>query len=138
MRSATASEVVFFTRDPGGQPHLVASTLPITIPLRDGIAASITVAPGSRNGRDAQLVGREVALGGVRWMSHSASLATAGGDIVGGFAVLRPHDDALATLSAVRRSLFTAAGLGFVLALLAAWIAARSVTQPVRALASFS
>ncbi len=135
VRSATASEVVFFTRDPDGQPHLVASTLPITNTLRDGIAASIAV-PGSRGGRDGQLVGSEVALGGVRWISHSSSLATAGGDIVGGFAVLRPHDDALATLSAVRRSLFTAAGLGFVLALLAAWIAARSVTQPVRALAA--
>ncbi len=136
VRSATASEVVFFTRDPGGQAHVVASTLPITDPLRDGIAASIAVAPGSREGRDAQLVGSEVALGGIRWISHSASLATAGGDIVGGFAVLRPHDDALATLAAVRRSLFTAAGLGFLLALLAAWIAARSVTQPVRALAA--
>ena len=136
VRSATASEVVFYTRDPGGHPHLVASTLPITSPLRDGIAASIAVAPGSRSGRDAQLVGSEVALGGVRWISHSASLATAGGDIVGGFAVLRPHDDALATLAAVRRSLFIAAGLGFLLALLAAWIAARSVTQPVRALAA--
>ncbi|MEQ1691759.1 MAG: protein kinase [Gemmatimonas sp.] len=136
IRSATASEIVFFARDAGGNPQVVASTLPITADVRNGIAR--LVAPDVRTGLDAPMtrpLKRELTLAGVTWRSQSASWATAGGDVIGGFVVLRPLDGALATLAGVRRSLFTAGALGFVMALLAAWIAARSVTRPVRALA---
>lgn len=135
MRSATASDVVFFVRDRQAHAHLVAATLPMTDALRNGIAQLVAPASRAGVGGEALLLPRPMQLDDATWMSQSASLATAGGDVIGGFVVLRPRDDALATLAGVRRSLFTAGGFGFLLALLAAWIAARSVTQPVRALA---
>lgn len=137
IRSATNSEVVFYARDRAGAPHVVAASLPITDTLRRAVAA-LAARPSSSGGAastDARAPRQETELHGDTWMAQSASLATAGGDVVGGFVVLRPRDGALATLAGVRRSLVTAGALGFVLALLAAWIAARSVTRPVRALA---
>jgi serine/threonine-protein kinase len=56
-------------------------------------------------------------------------------EIVGGYVVMRPRDSDLSTLAGVRRSLVAAGALGFLMALLAAWLAARNVTRPVRALA---
>ena len=141
IRSATASELVFFVRDRTGAAHLAGSTLRVTPALREGIARIVAMKDdmtglddaGREARRDAR---REITIGDVVWMAQSASLATAGGDIVGGFLVMRPRDGALATLAGVRRSLIAAGALGFLLALLAAWFAARSVTRPVRALAN--
>lgn len=136
IRSATASELVFFVRDAQGAPHVVASTLPDTGTLDESVRllagqqtdARVSVAepPASR---------REATIHGVVWTAQASSLATAGGDVIGGFLVLRERDGALTTLAGVRRSLIAAGALGFVLALFAAWFAARSVTRPVRALA---
>ncbi len=136
IRSATASEVIFFVRDRDGEAHLVSSTLPVTAELRAAVtqlAPSVVAArPGAEPNRAAR---SDVTLGKISWIVQSASVATAGGELVGGYLVLRQRDDALATLTGVRQSLIIAGALGFVLALLAAWFAARGVTRPVRALA---
>lgn len=137
IRSATASEVVFYAIDRAGTAQVVTSTLPVTAALNTSIAefaspsplASPTLPSAARHrGLDAE-------IDGVRWMLQSAALTTSGGEIIGGYAVLRPHDDAMAALTGVRRSLYTAGALGLLLALVATWIAARYVTRPVRALA---
>lgn len=125
MRAATASEVVFFVRDTLNAPHIVSATVPIDDAWRRALDTLLTVP--SRG---------EVTVRNVTWIAQSASLTTAGGNAVGGFLVLRLRDDALTTLAGVRRSLIFAGALGFLLALGAAWIAARSVTRPVRALAT--
>lgn len=136
FRAAAASEVLFFARDRDGKPHLVASTLPSNAALRQGLSQLVTssVQAGATS---ASLNGpRELNMGDATWIAQAASLTTAGGEVIGGYVVLRPLDSALATLTGVRRSLFLAGLLGFLLALVAAWIAARSVTQPVRSLAA--
>lgn len=129
MRSATASELVFFVRDAAGRSHVLASTLPLTPAFRESASALATRSSSDPN------TSRDLVEGDVTWLAQSASLSTAGGDVIGGFLVLRPRDGALATLAGVRRSLFVAGALGFVLALAAAWFAARSVTRPIRTLA---
>ncbi|MBL0171472.1 MAG: HAMP domain-containing protein [Gemmatimonadaceae bacterium] len=137
IRSATASEIVFFARDRTGHPHVVASSLPSTDALRAAVSGLLGYSPGdSVAGNAPRPLRRELTLADATWTTQSASLATAGGEVIGGFVVMRPQDGALATLAGVRRSLFAAGALGFLLALLAAWIAARSVTRPVRALAA--
>ncbi len=136
IRSATASELVFFVRDAQGAPHVVASTLPDTGTLDESVrllAGQQTDARGTVAEPPASR--REATIHGVAWTAQASSLATAGGDVIGGFLVLRERDGALTTLAGVRRSLIAAGALGFVLALFAAWFAARSVTRPVRALA---
>lgn len=129
MRSATASELVFFVRDAAGRPHVLASTLPLTPAFRESATEL-----AARTAPDPNL-SRDLVDGDTTWLTQSASLSTAGGDVIGGFLVLRQRDGALATLSGVRRSLLAAGALGFLLALAAAWFAARSVTRPIRALA---
>jgi serine/threonine-protein kinase len=140
MKSATTSEIVFFVRDQAGAPHLTASTIPVSATLRSAVTQVLTAGVATPTGGTTPAAttppGHEITVGSSTWMAQSASLATAGGDVIGGFLVMRLRDDALATLAGVRRSLAIAAGLGFLLALLAAWLAARSVTRPVRALAN--
>jgi serine/threonine-protein kinase len=75
-----------------------------------------------------------VRVRGAEYFAQAGTLTTAGGDAIGGFAVLRARDAELPSISGVRRSLVIAGSLGFVLALLSAYFAARHVTRPVRAL----
>lgn len=128
LRAATASDVVFYVVDRAGAPHVVVSTLPQTSEIASAMASLL---PGPMPNAESQ---RDLAIGGTEWLSQSTALTTAGGEVVGGFLVLRPQDTALATLSGVRRSLAAAALFGFLLALLAGWLTARSVTRPVRVL----
>lgn len=134
IRSATASEVVFFARDRAGSAHVVAATRPVTRALSEAIGTLASAAARTDNG-GAPDAPKQLVLSDTQWIARSASLSTAGGDIVGGFVVMRPRDGGLAALAGVRRSLVVAGVIGFLLALVAAWLAARSVTRPVRALA---
>lgn len=133
MRAATASDVLFYVRDSAGAPHVVSASRPITPALQAAIASEFS-ASSNTAGSAVPALRRELTVGDSTWLVQSASLTTAGGDVIGGFLVLRGQDDALATLAGVRRSLVLAGALGFLLALGAAWMAARSVTRPVRAL----
>jgi hypothetical protein len=62
-----------------------------------------------------------VRVDGVEFLAQGAALTTAGGETVGGFAVLRPLDAERAELTGVQRSLAAAGLVGLVLALAAAW-----------------
>jgi serine/threonine-protein kinase len=73
---------------------------------------------------------------GTTFDAHGATLTTAGGEAVGGYVTLRPRDAEPAGVVGVRRSLLAAGALGLALALAAAYVAARRVTRPVRALAA--
>jgi serine/threonine-protein kinase len=77
----------------------------------------------------------QLRLHGDDYLAEAASLATAGGDPIGGFVVLRPQEGVPATLVDIKRSLVIAGVLGLLLSLAFAYFAARRVTRPVRALA---
>ncbi len=131
VKVATASELVFFTRDVKGGIHVAASTLGnerevlhsvTNFAKRPVETADAGHAPGLR-------------LNGVDYLAQRTSLTTAGGEVVGGFVVLRSRDAERASLADIRRSIVMAGAIGFIFALLVAYAAARRVSRPVRTLA---
>ncbi|HEY0996956.1 MAG TPA: cache domain-containing protein, partial [Gemmatimonadaceae bacterium] len=130
VHAATGSDVVFYTLDAAGRAHPAASALGAGLIASDLLAA----APGLRRGPGE--VAHRAEVKGVPYAFQGASLTTAGGDAVGGFLVIRPEEPTPVGFAGVRRSLLVAGALGFLLALVVAWSAARRITRPARALAA--
>ena len=128
VKAATASDVVFYALDAARTPRIAASTLEPRGEVSTALAAAL------RRG-EAEVRRPAAVVGGVSYAAQGASVTTAGGEVVGGFLVLRSRDAALTGIAGVRRSLLAAGALGLLLALAAAYAAARQVTRPVRALA---
>ncbi|HEY0994647.1 MAG TPA: serine/threonine-protein kinase, partial [Gemmatimonadaceae bacterium] len=94
----------------------------------------VAAAPALRRGPAD--VAHRAEVKGASYAFQGASLTTAGGDAVGGFLVIRAEEPAPVGFAGVRRSLLVAGALGFLLALVVAWSAARRITRPARALAA--
>jgi eukaryotic-like serine/threonine-protein kinase len=124
VKAATSADIVFYVRDADG-PRISVSTLGAS--LHGRLASAITEQTRSR-----------AVIGGVRYSTQGAAVATAGGDIIGGFVVMSARDAASADIAQVLRALLLAALLGLSLAALAAFLTARRVTDPVRALTSLA
>jgi eukaryotic-like serine/threonine-protein kinase len=134
VRATAGAEVVFYTLDLRGAPHVAATSFPSPAHAAAALPAASALPATSRptdpsGARDAQVGDTTFALQG-------AALTTAGSDIVGGFVVARPTQGMAREIAGVRRSLVLAGALGLVLALIASWSAARHVTRPARALAT--
>ena len=129
VKAATSAELVFYGRDSHGDLRVSASTIG-----RDSevVAAAELMAqqPPGHNG-----VRPKLRIHGDDYFAEAASLATAGGDPIGGFVVLRPREAAPASLVDIGRSLAIAGVLGLLLSLAFAYFAARRITRPMRALA---
>ncbi len=132
VKVATASELVFFTRDQRGVVQLAASTIGSAKELRTAVRSFSVSGPNAQPEPKMP----DIHLGGTDYLAQRTSLTTAGGDVVGGFVVLRSRDAERASLADVRRSIAVAGLVGFALALLVAYLAARRVTAPVRTLAN--
>ena len=132
LAAASGSEVVFFTRGLDGTVRITASTIgkdpAVTTALRRLVAAS------SRVDRTDSVPPRVNVLGD-EYIAQRASLTTAGGEVIGGFAVLRSRNAERSSLAGVQRSIVSAGIVGFLLTLLVAYVAARFVARPVRSLA---
>ena len=130
VRAATASDVVFFTFDAQGRPRVSTATLPAP-------RAAAVLAPALRGGtiRDEDAAPPLVTVGSTSYVTQRAAVATAGGDVVGGFVVLRARDTTPPGMAGLLLSFGTAAVIGLLLALGVAWSAARRVARPARALA---
>ena len=128
VKAGTASDVVFYARDANGDLRIAASTLGRDSDVFAAAEALAQRPPATGGTRPT------VRIRGVEYFAQTAALTTAGGDPIGGFAVLRARDAELASVSGVRRSLVIAGLLGFLLALASAYFAARHVTRPVREL----
>lgn len=130
VKAATSAELVFYGRDSHGDLRVSASTVGADSEV---VAAAELMAqrPAGRNG-----VRPNIRLRGDDYFAEGATLATAGGEPIGGFVVLRPREGEPANLVDVRRSLAIAGVLGLLLSLAFAYAAARRITRPVRALAS--
>ena len=129
VKATTSSELLFYVRDAAGKRSVSLSTLGRT-PQVARAAATIPdrTDPGVAQQPDA-------VIDGERYLAQGSALTTAGGDVVGGFVVLRSRDEELLGIATLRRSLAIAGILGLLLAWLAAFLAARRVAQPVRTLA---
>ena len=126
MKVATASELIFFTRDAKGRDHPAAATVPASALDLTQFLASRADTVHNRNG--------EAKLGGVSYVSLGTSLTTAGGEDVGGFVVLRARADGAATLVAFRTPLKIALFTGVLVTLLATATVSRFVTKPAQLL----
>ncbi len=131
VKVATASELVFFTRSVNGGVHVAASTLGTNREL----LRSVTNFAQRPVETDDAARAPDLRLNDIDYLAQRVSLTTAGGEVVGGFVVLRSRDVERAGLSDVRRSIVMAGAIGFLLALLVAYAAARRVARPVRMLA---
>jgi HAMP domain-containing protein len=130
VKAAAASELVFFARDGAGDLQVVASTLG----RDDGVLAAAELMAQKPAGRTSS--GRVVAIHGIDYFAQTSPLTTAGGDVVGGFMVLRSRHAAATGESSVRFSLVIAAALGLLLAIVSAFVSARRIARPLRALSS--
>jgi HAMP domain-containing protein len=128
VKVGTASDLLFYARDTHGDLRVTASTLGRDAGVVAAAEALAQKAAGTGGTR------RTVRVRGAEYFAQAGTLTTAGGDAIGGFAVLRARDAEPTSISGVRRSLVIAGSLGFVLALVSAYFAARHVTRPVRAL----
>ncbi len=134
IRAATGADVLFYTFDARGRAHAAASSVADASHWMTALPASAeeihkpSEKPPEKTLRTAQ-------IGGVTYALQGAAVTTAGGEVVGGFVVGRQREAMPALVVGVRRSLLVGGALGVILALLAAWSAARRVTRPVRTLA---
>lgn len=128
VKAGTASDVVFYARDTRGDLRVTASTLGRNADVVSAAEALAQKGPVTGDLRPA------VRVRGREYFAQAVALTTAGGDPIGGFAVLRARDAEVTGISGVRRSLVLSGSLGFLLALFSAYFAARHVTRPVRAL----
>ncbi len=131
VKVATASELVFFTRDVDGGVHVAAATLTRSDELLQLVRRLATRTADT----EVPHTGTGVRVGNVDFITQRAALSTAGGEVIGGFLVLRARDAIRADLDDVRRSILIAGLIGFALTLLVAYGAARRVVRPVRTLA---
>ena len=130
VRSATSSELLFYVNDTLGARRIVISTLS-GAPAPD-LAQAVAAAPGTQ--RSENQVVPDVAISGMHYLMQGTALTTAGGDVVGGFVVLRSRDAELTGIASLRRSLAIAGLLGLLLSLGAAYAAAQRIARPVRTL----
>lgn len=131
VKVATASELVFFTRDVKGGIHVAASTLGNEPELLHSVTNFAKRPVETADAGHAP----DLRFNGVDYLAQRTSLTTAGGEVVGGFVVLRSRDAERASLADIRRSIMMAGAIGFIFALLVAYAAARRVSRPVRTLA---
>ena len=128
VKATTSSDLLFYTRDPQGKREVSLSTLGHS-PQVSQVVAAIP----DRNSAGGTLQ-PDVVIDRVEYLAQGSALTTAGGDVIGGFVVLRSRDAELTGIASLRRSLAIAGALGLLLSWLAAFFAARRIAQPVRAL----
>lgn len=128
VKATTSSDLLFYVRDPRGKRDVSLSTLGHTPDVQRAVDAIADRAENSATPQPAVVVGK------VSYLAQGSTLTTAGGDVIGGFVVLRSRDAELMGIASLRRSLAIAGVLGLLLSWLAAFLAARRVAQPVRAL----
>ncbi len=131
VKATTSSELLFYTRDADGRRAVSLSTLGRAPQVAQAVAAI-----PDRAGNGATTLQPDVVIDRVEYLAQGSALTTAGGDVIGGFVVLRSRVAELTGIASLRRSLAIAGGLGLLLSWLAAYVAARRIARPVRALAS--
>jgi serine/threonine-protein kinase len=128
VRATTGSDVLFYALGDDGRAHLAASSLGRSAAL-DSALATLSAGRPRRDGSDL------LHIGAAEYHTHGATATTAGGEAVGGWTVLHSHAAEGAEVAGMRAPVAATALVGLALALGAAWLAARRVTRPIRALA---
>jgi eukaryotic-like serine/threonine-protein kinase len=130
IRQATGTELVFFSLDTLGHAVVVGSTVPADQvgPALVDIHADSLAAATDGMAMNAQMHGEH-------YIGLVEKITSAGGDALGGYVALRSREAELAPFRALQRALYYAFGVGFILALVLAYVGAAHVAAPVRRLA---
>jgi eukaryotic-like serine/threonine-protein kinase len=128
VKATTSSELVFYVQAADGQRAVSVATMPRAAEL----VRALSTVPDSSSGM--RTSDPTVRVNGVTYLAQGSALTTAGGDVVGGFVVMRSRDAELTGLSSLRRSLAIAGVIGLLLSWLAAFVAARHIARPVQTL----
>lgn len=127
VKAATASELVFYTRDEKGHDHPAAATIAASAPALTAFLKD--------RGDSAHYAAGEATFNNVRYVSLGSSLLTAGGSVVGGFVVLRARDDVATTFATIRTPLLLSMLMGTFVVFLVTWLVAKFVSRPAQDLA---
>jgi HAMP domain-containing protein len=134
LKRHTNSDIVFFTRDTMGAPHVALSTLP-----KGTLDTAITaLSIDSSFAEEGNGVPIHVRSGGESWLGLAGPLLAADGFALGGYAGLRARSVELAAYASLRHTMMVAFGVGLVLALIISLLVARQVTQPVHRLVALT
>jgi serine/threonine-protein kinase len=131
-------EVVFFSLDEGGKPHVAGSTLPKNenvdavldrraeqLKMATGIAGQAVSDSAHASLRE------EFAVGEERYIGSGGVLKSAGGTILGGYLALKSRAVELAGFKALRTTILAGGLIGLVLAMVFSYLIAKQTTKPV-------
>ncbi|MEX2155569.1 MAG: cache domain-containing protein [Gemmatimonadales bacterium] len=127
IKEATNSDVVFFALDTLNQPVVVGSTLPaqeIEPALKSAVQPEALAADTGGEGTPLA-----AALGGQHFIGLAGPIRSPGGDVRGGFVVLRSREAELAAFNVLQRTMLFAIVLVVVLVLILAFVQARLTTS---------
>ncbi|MDP3774406.1 MAG: protein kinase, partial [Gemmatimonadales bacterium] len=135
VKRATGSDIVFYVIKEDSAGHsavVVAGTVPRSAEIDAAIARNLT---DSAMAGDSARVRVDLTVGNERLVGFNRFLRTPGAEEArGGYLTLRSLDAELAGFRRLQRTLALAAIVGLVLAMLASWLVAHRITDPVKAL----
>ena len=132
----TGSEVLFYAVGGEGAAHAAAAT-DWSRTASASLLAFMQQAAGSESAADSAVATSRLEVAGEQWVGRWATLTSAAGNPVGGFATVRSLDKQLQEtgFAQLRTTLLLAGGIGLVLALLITAVSARQIVRPVTILA---
>jgi eukaryotic-like serine/threonine-protein kinase len=127
LKRHTGSEILFFSRDTLGVPHLALTTLPA-----DSRRAAVETLNRLGSQKDTLPTRFQVVGGETRYEGTTGILRTADGTPLGGYAGLHSRDADLAAYRLLSRRIWWAFGAGLLLAILTSALIAGQITRPVQ------
>ena len=133
VKEATDTDVIFYVLDTALAPHVSSSSLGRTTAVQDLVVR----ATGALAAQHTDSVARfDVTLDGEAYVGRAVVVRSAGGEPLGGFLALRAQGTELAPFQSLRRWILFAGVISLVLGMLVAFLLARSIAEPVLALAT--
>jgi eukaryotic-like serine/threonine-protein kinase len=129
VKDATGSDIIFYVIDTANATRVSSATLPVSAELDELVRRLVSAADVAS---DTGIAGRdEASLGEHAYLARAQLVRSAGGDVLGGFALLRSRDAELAPFHLLRRWILAAGLLGLALAFPLSYVVARRITRPV-------
>jgi serine/threonine-protein kinase len=129
VKDATGSDIIFYVIDTANTTRTSAATLPVEPDMRAFVQQAVETATIAD---DTVIPPRtELEVGARHFVAQTQLLRSAGGDALGGFALLRSRDAELAPFTRLRRWILTAGILGLGLAFPLSYVVAHRITRPV-------
>lgn len=132
VKDATGSDIIFYVIDTANTTRISTATLLVEPEMSTQVQRA---AESAARSNDSVMPPRtELEVGDRSFVAQTQLLRSAGGEVLGGFTLLRSRDAELAPFARLRRWILTAGILGLALAFVLSFAVAHRVTRPVLAL----